>query len=301
MTTIALTGASGLIGRALHDELRARGDRVVTFVRRPARGADEVQWDPTGSIRGDDLSRVGRIDGVVHLAGAGIADRRWSASRKDEILSSRTLGTDLLARVLSTMATPPSRVVIGSAIGFYGSRGDQVLTEADGPGEGFLAEVCVAWEAAALPLVTAGVPVAFARTGIVQSARGGALAKQLPLFRAGLGGRLSSGKQWMSPISLRDEVRALLFLLDEAAIGPFNLVAPTPVTNHTFTSALARLVHRPAVATVPAVALRLALGAELTSEALLASQRVAPQALESAGFIFEHPTIDAILADALTY
>ena len=190
-------------------------------------------------------------------------------------------------------------VLSGSAIGFYGSRGDEILTEASSRGEGFLADVCEAWESAALPVHEAGITLTLLRTGIVMGSSGGALKKQLPLFRAGVGGRLGSGRQFLSPISLQDEIQAMLFLLDNPIAGPVNLVSPEPITNRTFTAALGAAVHRPSVATVPRLALDIALGSELVSEALLASQRVIPSVLETRGFIFQHRTIEQVLTAAL--
>ncbi len=259
-----------------------------------------IRWRPErDEIDEADLASVGGLDAVVHLAGAGIADKRWSAARRNEILESRTSSTALLARALPQMSHPPRVVASGSAIGIYGSRGDEILTEDSPPGRDFLADVCRQWEDAAQPLESAGILVPRLRTGIVMSARGGALKKQLPLFRAGLGGRLGSGHQWTSPISLRDQVRAILFLLESDLTGPVNLTSPEPVTNRDFTARLAAAVHRPGRATVPPFALRLALGSDLTNDALLASQRVLPSRLLDAGFVFDDATLDAVLASAL--
>ena len=297
---IAITGASGFLGRALVAALHERGDTPILFARTATAGRNVVRWQPSaGDVNREDLARVGSIDAFVHLAGAGIADKRWTTSRKKEILDSRTEGTALLARTITGLETPPSVVLSGSAIGFYGSRGDEILTEASSRGEGFLADVCEAWESAALPVHEAGITLTLLRTGIVMGSSGGALKKQLPLFRAGVGGRLGSGRQFLSPISLQDEIQAMLFLLDNPIAGPVNLVSPEPITNRTFTAALGAAVHRPSVATVPRLALDIALGSELVSEALLASQRVIPSVLETRGFIFQHRTIEQVLTAAL--
>jgi uncharacterized protein (TIGR01777 family) len=293
---VLLSGASGLIGQALGSALEARGDEVVRL-RRPSSASSRaggVAWDPSaGQIDDAALGALGPIDGVVHLAGAGIADKRWSPERKAEILDSRTESTTLLVQALGRLATPPSVLVSASAIGIYGNRGDEVLDETSATGSGYLADVCRRWEAAAQPAAQLGIRVATARTGIVLAREGGALGRQLPLFRAGVGGRLSSGHQWTSWITLTDEVRALCWLLDSPTIsGPVNLTAPTPVTNAAFTSALGAALHRPAVLVIPSVALKLALGAELVEEALLASQRVHPAALEADGFSFEAADIE---------
>ena len=297
---IAITGATGFLGRALVAALHDRGDTPILFSRAQTAERNVVRWQPSvGEVNRDDLARVGSIDAFVHLAGAGIADKRWTAGRKEEILESRTRGTALLAKTIVGLETPPTVVLSGSAIGYYGSKGDEVLTETSSRGEGFLADVCEAWENAALPIQEAGITLSLLRTGIVMGAQGGALKKQLPLFKAGGGGRLGSGRQFLSPISLHDEIEAMLFLLDKKIAGPVNLVAPEPITNRAFTTALGAAVHRPAIAAVPRLALDIALGRELVSEALMASQRVIPAALEAHGFVFQHRTIDQILMAAL--
>jgi hypothetical protein len=297
---IAITGATGFLGRALVTALSDRGDTPIIFSRAQTAERNVVRWQPSaGEVNRDDLARVGSIDAFVHLAGAGIADKRWTAGRKKEILESRTHGTALLAKTIVGLETPPAVVLSGSAIGYYGSKDDEVLTESSPPGEGFLADVCVAWEDAALPIKDAGITLSWLRTGIVMGAQGGALKKQLPLFKTGVGGRLGSGRQYLSPISLQDEIQAILFLLDNKVPGPVNLVAPEPITNREFTRALGAAVHRPALAAVPRLALDIALGSELVSEALMASQRVIPATLEAHGFAFKHRTIDEILLAAL--
>ncbi len=294
---VVVTGSSGLIGRAVVAALRARGDDVTLLVRHEPQGPSESQWDPAaGSI---DPAAITGASAVVHLAGAGIADHRWSTQRKAEILGSRVRSTDLVARALAASA-PGSVLVSGSAIGIYGNRGDEVLDERSETGHGFLADVCQAWEAAAEPAASAGARVVLLRTGVVLSPGGGALGRQLPLFRLGLGGRLGDGRQWLSWISLADEVGAILHAIDEPALsGPVDATAPNPVTNGAFTSALAAAVHRPALLAVPRAALRLALGPELADEALLASQRVLPARLVATGYRFVAPDITTALTTLL--
>jgi uncharacterized protein (TIGR01777 family) len=298
---VGITGSSGFIGTALVSALLERGDEVVRFVRPDSRhgGGDTIRWDPSrGLVDEGDVRRVGGFDAVVNLAGAGLADRRWTSARKEEILRSRTDVTSLLVRVLSE-SSGTAFLASGSAVGVYGSRGDESLDESSTFGDDFLARVCVQWEEATSPLERSGASVAHLRTGIVLSSRGGALKKQLPLFRFGLGGTFGSGSQWLSPISLRDEVRAIQWLLETRASGPFNLVAPAALTNRAFTHALARQVHRPARLRIPSTALRVVLGRELVTSAILASQRVVPTALQDSGFSFEDPDIRAILSAAL--
>lgn len=294
---VAVTGARGLIGSALTAHLVARGHEVVPIVR-GAPAAGEIRWDPAAlELSGDALRGV---DAVVHLAGAGIGDHRWSEGYKREIQQSRLLGTDTLARAVAQMAEPPAVLLSASAVGYYGDRGDEVLTEESKPGQGFLAELCVRWEAATAPASAAGVRVVHLRTGVVLSAAGGALKAQLPIFRAGLGARLGSGKQHLSWITRRDAVAALDFLLhhDEVA-GPVNVTGPDPVTNAAFTKALAGALHRPSAFAAPEFALRLALGGERSSEMLLVSQRVIPQRLLDDGFTFADPQLAGALGTAL--
>lgn len=294
--TIAITGASGLVGMALARALRAHGARVLRLVRRVP-GPDEVRWDPAaGTI---DAAGLEGVDGVVHLAGEGIASGCWTAARKRRIRDSRVDGTRLLADALAGLSRRPSVLVSASAIGIYGNRGDELLDESSSPGTGFLAEVGRAWEAATAPAAGAGIRVVLPRLGIVLSRDGGALGRLLPLFQLGLGGRLGSGRQWMSWVSLRDVVRIVVTALDRDDLsGPVNAVAPAPVTNAEFTRALAAAVRRPALFHVPAPLLELVLG-EMGREALLASQRVTPGRLLGAGFSFEDPALDGALAGIL--
>ena len=299
---VGLTGASGFIGGALIAALRERGDHVTPFVRPTSTKPDGpvVRWDPSrGFVDEQDLRRAGGFDAVVHLAGAGIADKRWSVERKREILESRTQSTSLLVSALEGMPSGTDLLASGSAIGYYGSRGDEVLDEESSRGDGFLADVCAQWEAAATPFARNGARLAFLRTGVVMSRHGGALKKQLPLFRVGVGGQLSNGQQWLSPISLRDEVRAILWILDQQLTGPVNLVAPEPVKNKIFSKILSIEIHRPTFARIPAFALKIALGSELATQAVLASQRVIPRNLEVSGFTFENPSSEAIISEAL--
>ncbi|MEU3050667.1 TIGR01777 family oxidoreductase [Streptomyces sp. NPDC006984] len=293
---IAVTGSSGLVGSALVRSLRADGHPVVRLVRRPARSADEVEWDPGRQYV--DAAGLAGCDAVVHLAGAGIGDHRWTDAYRREIRDSRVLGTAAVAEAIASLDRPPRVLVSGSAVGYYGDTGDRAVDEDAPPGEGFLPEVCVAWEEAAAPAQEAGVRTAFARTGLVVSREGGAWGRMFPLFRAGLGGRLGDGRQYWSFIALHDEVAALRHILDtESLSGPVNLTAPEPVTNREVTAAMGRVLHRPAVFAVPTPALRLVLG-EMASE-VLGSQRVLPARLLESGFSFAFPRIDGAVAAAL--
>lgn len=286
---VVVSGASGLIGSALVPHLRVRGDEVLTLVRREPRRPDEVRWDPTaGEV---DVAALAGVEAAVHLSGAGVGDHRWTDAYKKTILSSRVDSTRTLARALAGLNPLPQVMVSGSAIGYYGERGDEVLTERSASGDGFLSDVVQAWEAAAGDASAAGIRVAYTRTGLVMSPRGGAFGRLLPLVKLGLGGPLGSGRQWWSWITLRDDVRARAFLLDTEVSGPVNLTAPTPLPQREVTVALARAVHRPAVLPAPAAALRLALG-EFAGD-VLSSQRVTPDALLAAGFTFEQPEIEA--------
>jgi uncharacterized protein len=294
---VVVSGSNGLIGQSVVSALRARGDEVTALVRRPP-APGEARWDPVaGTI---DAGALEGADAIVHLAGAGIGDKRWSAARRQEIVDSRVASTALLARSMASLMAPPAVMVSASAVGFYGDRGDEELTEDSRPGTGFLADLCRAWEDATEPAVVAGLRVVRLRSGVVLSARGGALARQLPLFRLGIGGRLGTGRQWLSWISLPDEVGVVLHALDEPALqGAVNATAPAPVTNRTFTRALAAALHRPAVMAVPGLALRIALGSDLATEMVLAGQRVVPSRLTTTGFAFAHAEIDAALVALL--
>ena len=295
---IAVTGSTGLIGTRLVRALEGDGHRVLRLVRPDSVGAggDTAAWDPAlGTI---DAAALEGIAAVVHLAGVGIADSRWTDDQKRRIMSSRTTGTTLLADTLAGMSSPPPVLLSGSAIGYYGDHGDRPIDETTGPGDDFPARVCVQWEACAAPAAAAGVRVVLLRTGIVQATEGGALAKQLPFFKLGLGGKVGSGKQWISWISIDDEVRAIQFLLDHDISGPVNLVAPEPVTNAEYTKTLGATLHRPTTI-LPITGPRLLYGRELADSLLLTSQRVVPSALVDAGFEFTHPDLRGALAALL--
>jgi hypothetical protein len=295
---VLLSGSHGLIGRALADSLTADGWGVVALVRPGAGSLDSVAWDPAvDTIDHHGLEGHGPYDAVVHLAGAGIGDRRWNADRRREIRRSRVAGTRLLAGAVALLDPTPSVFVSASAIGYYGDRGEEELTEESGAGTGFLAEVCQAWENATRFAQGAGIRVVIVRTGIVLSPTGGALARQLPLFRLGVGARLGRGSQWVSWITLVDEVAAIRRAIDDDTLhGPLNATAPGTVTNRKFTSALGAALRRPAFLTVPTIALNVALGSEMARELLLSSQRVRPAALEASGHRFAYPEIDGALA-----
>lgn len=290
---VVVTGSSGFIGTALVASLRAGGHEVVRLVRRAPSGADEARWDPaSGTVEATALDGA---DAVVNLAGPGIGDKRLTPSYKAEVRNSRIDATTTIAKAVASHKDTVKVLVSASAVGWYGDRGDDVLTESEPAGTDFLAELARDWEAATSPATDAGVRVVMTRTGIVLGRGGGALGRMLPIFKAGLGGRLGSGQQWVSWISLDDEVAAIRFAIDHPSLaGPVNLTAPHPVTNREQTAALARALHRPAVAAVPRTALRIALG-EFADLGVLASQRALPQKLQDAGFAFQHPTIDTAL------
>ncbi|MER5738967.1 TIGR01777 family oxidoreductase [Streptomyces sp. NPDC002262] len=292
---VAVTGASGLIGAALVRSLRADGHDVLRLVRRPARTADEVEWDPQ-RLYVDGAGLTG-VDAVVHLAGAGVGERRWTEAYKKEIRDSRVLGTTAIARALAGLAEPPEALVCGTALGWYGDTGSRTVDESAPAGTGFLPSVCVEWEAAAAPAEEAGIRVTYARTGLVVARQGGAWGRLFPVFRAGLGGRMGDGRQYWSFISLHDEVAALRHLIDTPSLsGPVNLTAPEPVTNREVTAAMGRVLRRPTPFPVPAPALKLVLG-DFAAD-VLGSQRVVPQRLLSSGFAFAFPTIDEAIRAA---
>lgn len=290
---VVVTGSSGLIGTALRGALERSGHRMVPLVRSEAAG-DAVHWDPDrGKIDAEGLEGIGA---VVHLAGEGIGNKRWNEAQKAKIRGSRVQGTTLLAETLAKLGKPPKVFVSGSAVGFYGDRGDEVLTESNRPGGGFLAELCVAWEGATTPAKEAGIRVSHLRTGIVLSSRGGVLPKMLTPFKFGVGGKLGSGSQWMSWIALEDEVGAIVHLLgDDAPAGPVNLTAPNPVTNADFTKMLGKTLGRPTVLPAPKFALQAILGAEMAGELLLASQRALPTRLLDSGYTFKRPELPETL------
>jgi len=280
---VLVTGASGLIGGELVTHLGAQGHEVTRLVRRPATQPGEAFWDPAaGTIEADKLERH---DAVVHLAGVGIGDHRWSDDHKRAVLDSRVKGTDLLARTLAGLAEPPKVFASGSAVGFYGYESDQPMTEAGPRGAGFLADVVGAWEDAAAPAADAGIRVVLVRSGVVLTAKGGAL---------------KTGRQWLSWISLDDEVAAIAYLLAaDAMTGPVNVTSPNPVTNKEFTATLARVLKRPAFMPVPTPALHALFGDEMTKEMLLGGQRALPAALEASGYRFAQPTLEAALRQTL--
>ncbi|MCW3044545.1 MAG: hypothetical protein JWL57_2703 [Actinobacteria bacterium] len=282
---VVVGGASGLIGSALVATLQQRGRQVRRLVRPGAQGgSDTIPWDPAaGTIDAEALEGVGA---VVNLAGKAVGPHRWTEAHRTEVLESRTRSTSLLAKTIAALDNPPSVLVNASASGYYGDRGDEILTEDAPPGSGFLAGVCQAWEAATAPASEAGIRVAMLRTGLVLASSGGALGAMLPIFKLGLGGKIGSGTQWWSWIDLEDEVGAILHLIDhDRASGPFNLAAPDPVTNAGFTALLAKALSRPAALTVPKFVLRTALGG-FADEALLASQRLSPVKLLDSGYRF---------------
>jgi uncharacterized protein (TIGR01777 family) len=270
-----------MIGSALVGHLKAEGHTVQRLVRRPVVSADEVLWNPnSGEV---DLAALEGVDAVIHLAGANVGDKRWTKAYRAEILNSRLLGTNTIATAVSKLK--PSVFISSSAIGWYGETGNRAVTEIDRPGDDFLAAVCKEWESAA-DLAT-GVRTAKIRTGLVLEPTSGALGKMLPLFRLGIGGKLGSGKQWWSWITLHDQIKAISFLLEKDLEGPINLTSPNPATNQEFTAALARALKRPALFPVPGFALKVVLGG-FASE-ILGSKRVVPQKLIDAGFTFDFP------------
>jgi uncharacterized protein (TIGR01777 family) len=290
---ILVSGSSGLVGSALTRVSRGEGDEVLRLVRRPAKADDEVSWDPSTDTA-PDLAAIEGADAVVHLAGAGVGDHRWTDSYKREIRESRVRSTTLLATTLARLEHPPRVLLSGSAVGYYGAADDNEVDENSPAGNDFLASVCQEWEAAAAPAADAGIRTVFLRSGIVLSTRGGALGKVLPLFRAGLGARLGSGKQYVSWIARPDHVSALRFLLTADDVsGAVNLTAPNPVTNADYTKEIAAAVRRPAWLISPAGALRLALGE--FADTVLTGQRVLPTRLLAAGFTFGYPQLGGAL------
>lgn len=285
---IAVTGASGLIGSALCAQLKSDGHQVIKVVRRAARVADEVSWNP---LKGEiDLAGLDGADAVFHLAGAGVGDKRWSAAYRSEILNSRLLSTTTIANACEQIQ--PEVFISASAIGYYGETGDRSVTETDRGGEDFLSIVCREWELVANQAPS--VRTVKLRTGLVLDPTGGALGRMLPIFKFGLGGKLGSGKQWWSWITLHDQIRAMIFLMNSKIEGPVNITSPNPVTNQQFTAALARALKRPAFFPAPAFALRAVLGGFSTE--ILGSKRVMPKVLLDNDFEFDYPH----LLDALT-
>jgi uncharacterized protein (TIGR01777 family) len=295
---VAVTGSHGLIGTALCDALGVSGHRPIRVVRDGGGGTDTITWDPaSGRI---DAGAFEGVDAVVNLAGAGIGDRRWTDERKRLILESRTRGTQLLAGTISTLAKRPSVFVSGSAVGYYGNRGDEELTEVSVAGDDFVARVCSEWEAATALATVSGIRVVMIRTGLVLARHGGVLKRLLPPFRLGLGGRTASGAQYMSWITLDDEVAAILHALTTADLaGAVNLTAPKPVTNTEFTETLGRVLHRPTVLPTPLLPLRAVYGDELVKALLVDGQRVLPARLEATGFRFAQTELEPALHHVL--
>lgn len=282
---VAISGASGLIGSALHSALTEAGHRPINLVRRdPIAGRDEIAWRPSdGTI---DAASLEGVDAVVNLSGAGIGDHRWTESYRRLLVDSRVDSTNLLATTLAGLDRPPSAFLSGSAIGVYGSDGATIKTEESPPADDFLAKLCVDWEGATQPAIDAGIRTTHLRTGIVLSTEGGALPKLLPLFKLFVGGRFGDGEQYMSWITIADQVGAILHLLDSDLAGPVNLTAPEPVTNAEFASTLGRVLGRPSILPVPSFGPRLVLGADRADALLFDSLRVVPEALQKSGYTF---------------
>jgi hypothetical protein len=294
---ILLTGSSGFIGTSLIRRLTQNRILTICLHRRQSgeRTESSELWDPYAATPVSHPEGLEGITAAVHLSGANLARRRWTPAYKDEIATSRVTPTRALAKLLAGLKSKPEVLVCASAIGIYGNRGDEELSEASLPGSGFLPDLCAAWEEAARPAQDAGIRVVYLRFGVVLSPEGGALKQMLPIFRAGLGGRLGSGRQWISWIALPDAIRQIEFVLQTKSIsGPVNVVAPNPVTNLGFTRSLARALRRPAALPVPGFALRLVMG-EMAEATVLQSERVVPARLSAAGFDFEYPKLDAAL------
>ena len=295
---VAVTGATGLIGSALVERLRAHGHTVRRLVHTPREATGEdVVWD---AERDDPPAEaLAGVGAVVHLAGAPIA-HRWTPERKRAIRDSRVIGTERLTRTIAALEQKPAVLISGSAVGYYGNRGDEILTESSAPGDDFLATVAAQWERATAPAADAGVRVVLVRSGVVLGRGGGALGRMLLPFRLGLGGPIGSGEQWMSWIALEDHLRAIEHaMFTEGLRGPANFVSPNAVRNSDFATTLGRVLARPAIIPVPGAALELFYG-EMARATLLASQRALPQALAASGFDFAHPTLEGALRSELT-
>ena len=294
---ILVSGSHGLVGKALISSLTSAGHEIVRLVRGKPSGATEIEWHPNQEKI--DTASLEGLDAVVHLAGENIAEGRWTGEKKRAILESRVKGTTLLSETLATLRRPPTVFLSASAIGYYGSRGDELLTETSTPGNDFLADVCQQWEKATTPAAEKGIRTVHTRFGIILAEHGGALAKMLTPFRMGIGGRVGDGKQWMSWIALDDVVGAIQFMLRDAAVnGPVNFVAPVPVTNAEFTKTLGQVLSRPTFLPVPAFGVRLAFG-EMADALLLASQRVEPEILKARGFAFSFARLEPTLKHIL--
>jgi uncharacterized protein len=295
---ILVSGSHGLVGKAVVARLTNDGHEVLRLVRRErSLGSPEVEWDPNRGVI--DATHLEGLNAVIHLAGESIAEGRWTDEKKRRIRASRVEGTELLSQTLANLAHPPQTFLCASAIGYYGNRGDETLTEKSAPGNEFLSDVCIAWEKATQPAAEKGIRVVNLRFGVILSSKGGALARMLTPFRMGVGGRVGDGQQWMSWIGLDDVVSAIRFALTSDSLsGPVNVVAPNPVTNADFTSELGKVLSRPTVFPMPAFGVRLAFG-EMGEALLLSSQRVLPESLSNAGFAFAHPQLEGALRAAL--
>lgn len=288
---VLVSGGSGMLGTALKEALAARGFAVHQLVRRAPEAPGQIQWNPASTPAVSAPAQLEGLSAAFHLSGANLSAHRWTAAYKRELAASRIDSTRALATTLASLDNPPRVLFVASAIGIYGNRGDELLDETSPPGLGFLPSLCRQWEDAAQPARDAGIRVVHLRLGVVLDSSGGALAKLLPLFRMGLGGKLGSGRQYMSWIALGDVLSAIFFLLDSpSACGPYNFTSPTPVTNEEFTRTLASMLRRPPLLDVPEFALRLAFG-EMAEEALLASTRAYPARLAASGFQFAYPTL----------
>ncbi len=293
---ILVSGSHGLVGKALISSLTADGHEIVRLVRKKPSSPAEVEWHPNqGKL---DAASLEGLDAVVHLAGESIASNRWSDEKKRTIRDSRVKGTSLLSDALARLSRPPSVFLSASAIGYYGNRGDELLTENSAPGDDFLASVCVEWENATRAAMEKGIRTVHARFGIILDAKEGALGKMLTPFRMGIGGRIGDGKQWMSWIAIEDVVKGLKFLISDNTSGPVNFVAPNPVTNAEFTKTLGRVLSKPTFLPMPEFGVRLAFG-EMGDALLLSSQRVKPGVLEEKGFVFRWARLDEALRHLL--
>lgn len=296
---VVLSGASGMLGSALRQALCHRSRFVIQLVRGAPVAPGQLQWAPSANPPIAQMTALEGCAAAIHLSGANVSEKRWTEAYRREITASRIDSTRVLAQALAGLHQRPKALLVASAVGIYGDRGDDLLTESSASGKGFLADVCRQWEAAAQPALDAGIRVVHLRFGVVLSPGHGALAQMLPLFRRGLGGKLGSGRQWMSWIILDDAIAAILHALETPSlVGPVNLTAPNPVSNAEFTRSLGHQLKRPAVFAVPAFALRIAFG-QMADEALLASARVLPAKLQAEKFEFKHPTIDEALAAIL--
>jgi uncharacterized protein len=290
---ILISGSHGLVGTALIKALEPEGHEIFRLVRHAPGSKSEIEWSPDRySIA---LARLEGFDAVVHLAGESIAEGRWSEEKKKRIRESRVKGTRLLGDALANLSSPPKTLISASAIGYYGNRGDEILTEDSAPGDDFLAKVCVEWEQATALATEKGIRVVNTRFGIILDAKGGALAKMLPPFRMGIGGKIGSGKQWMSWIALDDVIGGIKFALTNDLLrGPVNFVAPNPVTNAEFTKTLGKALSRPTLFPIPAFGVRLAFG-EMADSLLLSSQRVSPNRLKQSSYSFQYPELEGAL------